>query len=340
MLYQDAVFEHGYLRALPGLAHRHDAVNRLTACEELGFGQDWGATTTGLATLSAPLLLGLQARRPTERPDIVTFGTWLADANDRVRRVVRERFGIATATTPAAPARCPGTLVVVPEVTICLAVLVITITEFAVLLPLACISTIGVTATAPPTTAPAATPASAGALLVIGIIVCVTFPRAVLVALDSGCGGLRHPLAGGGCGFSRLEDWRDECGASSGCRLLIGLDSAGSGRPPTGALGCLDRLIATVRSVSSHGFSRWSGRSRGGSAPAGGSGFLSCRGVSLIVDHGVALLHAPAHYGGQIGWMSPVVRPASLGWWPVRSDWFVARHSGHRKLFGVRDSSG
>ena len=92
VLDEDVVLEHGDLDAPVLRTHDHVAVDRLAACQELGLGDD-GTPTTGLATVAATLLLGLQPRRAL---DALRFGDdldgpGLTHADDRggVLRLVR-----------------------------------------------------------------------------------------------------------------------------------------------------------------------------------------------------------------------------------------------------------
>ncbi len=62
VLDEHAVFEHGDLDAAELRAHHHDAVDALATREELGLGDD-RTTTTGVASVTAALLLGLEAGR-------------------------------------------------------------------------------------------------------------------------------------------------------------------------------------------------------------------------------------------------------------------------------------
>jgi len=61
VLDEDAVFEDGDLRAVPGLANHHDAIDSLSTCQEFGLGEDGSAASTGVTTLAATLTLGLEA---------------------------------------------------------------------------------------------------------------------------------------------------------------------------------------------------------------------------------------------------------------------------------------
>src|SRR5690606_33277788 len=70
VLHEDAVLEHGDLRAAVALAHDHRPLHRLAAREELGLRDDLAATA-GVAALTAALTLRLEARRALEGRDLV-----------------------------------------------------------------------------------------------------------------------------------------------------------------------------------------------------------------------------------------------------------------------------
>src|SRR5690606_22478992 len=70
VLHRHAVREVGDLGPVPEPAHDHDAVDALAAGEELGLGDD-RAAATGLAALTAPLALGLQAGGAFDRGHLV-----------------------------------------------------------------------------------------------------------------------------------------------------------------------------------------------------------------------------------------------------------------------------
>ena len=110
VLDEDAVLEHAHLGAALLVAHDHDAVDGLTAGEELGLGDD-RAATTGLAALATALLLGLEAGRALDGGRLVVWLRGLAhagrDAGGVVAGVGR---GAGTAAATATTAR--GALVV------------------------------------------------------------------------------------------------------------------------------------------------------------------------------------------------------------------------------------
>ena len=63
MLHENAVLQNGDLRAIPDLPHDHDAVDGLTAGEELRLGQDRCPASSGIAALATALALGLEPGR-------------------------------------------------------------------------------------------------------------------------------------------------------------------------------------------------------------------------------------------------------------------------------------
>ena len=94
------------------LADAHDAVDSLAAGEELRLGQDRGTPAACLATVTAPLLLGLDARAAAHRGDLVLGPTGLADLDHGVGRILGGQVlhllgdpGPATATAAATGAR-------------------------------------------------------------------------------------------------------------------------------------------------------------------------------------------------------------------------------------------
>ena len=88
VLDEHLVLEDTDLGELLALADHHDPVDGLAAGQELGLADDRRATSAGLATLAAALLLGLQAGRARQRGDLVLGGATAADPGDGVRLVV------------------------------------------------------------------------------------------------------------------------------------------------------------------------------------------------------------------------------------------------------------
>jgi hypothetical protein len=61
VLNQDAIFEKCNLGFVTLLPNRHDSLNRLTAREELGLGQNRCTTSALIAALASALLFGFDA---------------------------------------------------------------------------------------------------------------------------------------------------------------------------------------------------------------------------------------------------------------------------------------
>src|SRR5699024_12095050 len=75
----DAVFDDHELGLVTAFAHGHRAIDRFSAGEEFGLGDD-GTTTSGLASLLPPLPLGLEAGRALERAAFVAVAAPRAGA--------------------------------------------------------------------------------------------------------------------------------------------------------------------------------------------------------------------------------------------------------------------
>jgi hypothetical protein len=107
VLNEYAVFEHSDLGATLRLADDHDAVHRLATREELGLGEDGGATSPSITALAATLSLSFQTHRTLEcsRLDVARAG--LADVDGRALGILGIRAGVlaAAATTTAAAGR-------------------------------------------------------------------------------------------------------------------------------------------------------------------------------------------------------------------------------------------
>ena len=71
VLHENVVLKHGDLRHVTDLADHHGAVNALAASKELGLGDD-GTAAASIATFATAKTLGLKARRPLQRRDLVT----------------------------------------------------------------------------------------------------------------------------------------------------------------------------------------------------------------------------------------------------------------------------
>ena len=67
MFDENAILKNGDLRAIAGLTHDHDPLNRLTSGEELRLGEDRRSASTGVATFTAALSLGLETGGTLER---------------------------------------------------------------------------------------------------------------------------------------------------------------------------------------------------------------------------------------------------------------------------------
>src|SRR5690606_13153845 len=106
------------LRAVAGLPHDHDALDRLAPGQELRLGDDRHAAAALLTPLASALLLGLQAGRSLDRLHAVrgrlallTLLAGLADLDHRALGIVRAHRGLGglTAATAAATAAArPG----------------------------------------------------------------------------------------------------------------------------------------------------------------------------------------------------------------------------------------
>src|SRR5213079_1135001 len=100
------------------LAYDHDALDGLTAGQELGLGDDRDAAAPLLAALAAALLLGLQTRGALDGLHLVrgrrTLGLLfllarLADLDDRALRVVGRLLAVGGAVTGATAAATAAT---------------------------------------------------------------------------------------------------------------------------------------------------------------------------------------------------------------------------------------
>ena len=102
VLDQDLVLEHADLGEVVALADDHDPLDGLAAGQELGLADDRCAAATGLAALTAALLLGLEPGRARDGGDLVLGGAGPADPGDGVLGVVG-----AARTVLARPATAP-----------------------------------------------------------------------------------------------------------------------------------------------------------------------------------------------------------------------------------------
>ncbi len=100
VLGEHPVLEDADLSAPLLLAHDHDALDALAACEELGLGDD-GAAASRLTALAAALLLRLEAHRALDGRDLVLRATRLAHLRHGVRVVAVRALTRAAATATA-----------------------------------------------------------------------------------------------------------------------------------------------------------------------------------------------------------------------------------------------
>nr|EIF89711.1 hypothetical protein [Streptomyces tsukubensis NRRL18488] len=117
MLDEDVVLQNADLGALAALADDHDALDGLTAGQELGLGDDRDPAAALLPALAAALLLRLKTRGALDGLDLVGglftgTGARLADLDDRALRVTGARLlvdgRLTAATATATAATAPG----------------------------------------------------------------------------------------------------------------------------------------------------------------------------------------------------------------------------------------
>jgi len=110
VLDEHLVLEHGDLGEVRALPDDHHALHGLPPRQELRLADDGSASATGLAALTAALLLGLEPGRAVQRGDLVLGVAGLAHPCDGVLRVVLLAVALLAGAAATATATRTGAL--------------------------------------------------------------------------------------------------------------------------------------------------------------------------------------------------------------------------------------